>query len=85
VYRAFRRQPPVAAEEAPPAAPPQPPPQEGGPDPAVELKAKLAEARSGSETPGTEEALDPGVEARRRSVHDRARSAIDEMQGSDPP
>ena len=80
MYRAFRRQTPGAAPEAPSAAPP---PEE--PDPAVELKAKLAEARSGSETSGTEEALDPGVEARRRSVHDRARSAIDEMQGSDPP
>ncbi len=70
MYRVFRRQPLVA----PPGA---------GPDPADELKAKLAEARAGGEI-GDEEAPDPDVDARRRSVHERARSAIDEMQGSDP-
>jgi hypothetical protein len=48
-------------------------------DPAEELKAKLAAAR---ETAGPEEVpAEAGVEARRRSVHDRARAAIDEMQG----
>jgi hypothetical protein len=72
VYRAFRRQPPVAE-----------------PDPAEELKARLAEARAAGddreefeagETP-VDEAPDPDVEARRRSVHERARTAIDEMKG----
>jgi hypothetical protein len=67
VYRAFRRQPPLA----PPAA---------EADPADELKAKLAETRAGGES-GDDETEDPGVDARRRSVHERARSAIDEMQG----
>jgi len=70
VYRLFRRRPPVT-EPAGSAA-----------DPAEELKAKLAAARA---TDGAEEApAEPGVEARRRSVHDRARAAIDEMQGPDP-
>ena len=72
VYRAFRRQPPVAE-----------------PDPADELKARLAEARAAGddreefeagETP-VDEAPDPDVDARRRSVHERARTAIDEMKG----
>jgi hypothetical protein len=72
VYRAFRRQPPVAE-----------------PDPAEELKVKLAEARAvgddreefeAGETP-VDEAPDPDVDARRRSVHERARTAIDEMKG----
>jgi hypothetical protein len=72
VYRAFRRQPPVAE-----------------PDPAEELKARLAEARGSGddreefeagETP-VDEAPDPDVDARRRSVHERARTAIDEMKG----
>jgi hypothetical protein len=72
VYRAFRRQPPIAE-----------------PDPAEELKARLAEARAAGddrkefeagETP-VDEAPDPDVDARRRSVHERARTAIDEMKG----
>jgi hypothetical protein len=72
VYRAFRRQSPVV--EA---------------DPAEELKARLAEARAAGddreefeagETP-VDEAPDPDVDARRRSVHERARTAIDEMKG----
>ena len=70
MYRAFRRQPRVA----PPVA---------ERDPADELKAKLAEARAGDEQ-APDPDPDPDVEARRRSVHDRAREAIDEMQGSDP-
>ena len=58
-------------------------------DPAEELKAKLAEARAAGddreefeagETP-VDEAPDPDVDARRRSVHERARTAIDEMKG----
>ena len=68
VYRLFRRRPPVTA---PPAV---------AADPAEALKAKLAAARA---TDGAEEApAEAGVEARRRSVHDRARAAIDEMQGT---
>jgi hypothetical protein len=55
-------------------------------DPAEALKAKLAEARaSGDERtelderePTVDEA--PDVDARRRSVHEEARAAIDEMQ-----
>jgi len=59
------------------------PPVAAPSDPAAELKAKLAEARATED--GTAEApAEAGVEARRRSVHDRARAAIDEMQGSDP-
>jgi hypothetical protein len=58
------------------------------PDPAEELKAKLAEARAAGDDreeveareTRIDEAPDPGVDARRRSVHDRARAAIDEMQ-----
>jgi hypothetical protein len=62
------------------------------PDPAEELKAKLAEARAAGddrdefeagETP-VDEAPDPDVAARRRSVHERARTAIDEMKGDKP-
>lgn len=72
VYRAFRRQPPVVER-----------------DPAEELKTRLAEARAAGddreefeagETP-VDEAPDPDVDARRRSVHERARTAIDEMKG----
>jgi len=57
-------------------------------DPAGDLKAKLAEARAAGddreafeagETP-VNEAADPGVDARRRSVHEQGRAAIDEMQ-----
>jgi hypothetical protein len=71
-YRAFRRQPPVLEQ-----------------DPAEELKARLAEARAAGddreefeagETP-VDEAPDPDVDARRRSVHERGRTAIDEMKG----
>jgi hypothetical protein len=68
VYRAFRRRPRVA----PPVA---------ARDPADELKAKLAEARAGDEqAPDPDPDPDPDVDSRRRSVHDRAREAIDEMQ-----
>ena len=74
-YRVFKR---------PPR--PQPRPARDG-DPADELKAKLAEARAAGddreafeagETP-VDEAPDPDVDARRRSVHEQARAAIDEM------
>lgn len=44
------------------------------PDPAAELRAKLAETRA------DEPELD-GPDARRRDVHREARAAIDEMRG----
>jgi hypothetical protein len=68
-YRAFKRAPQPAV------------------DPAAELKEKLAEARAAGddreafeagETP-VDEVADAGVDERRRSVHERARAAIDEM------
>lgn len=43
-------------------------------DPAAELRAKLAETRA------DEPELD-GPDARRRDVHEQARSALDEMRG----
>ena len=43
-------------------------------DPADELKAKLATARASEEPEAPAD-----VEARRRSVHDQARAAIDDM------
>jgi len=69
-YRAFRRRP----------APPQP--QES--DPADELRAKLAEARAADDRAAFEAGETPvdevaDVAARRRAVHEQARSAIDEM------
>jgi hypothetical protein len=55
------------------------PPAAAVPDPADALKAKLAASRAAQE----EEAPAPaGVEERRRSVHEQARAAIDEMQGT---
>jgi hypothetical protein len=76
VYRSITRKRRPAAEPVEPA------------DPAEALKAKLAEARAaGDERDETEagetrvdEAADPGVEARRRSVHERGRAAVDEMR-----
>jgi hypothetical protein len=46
-------------------------------DPAQELRAKLAEARSEPE-PKVAEPDDP--DARRRDVHEQARAALDEMR-----
>lgn len=43
-------------------------------DPAAQLRAKLAEARADEGEP-------EGPDARRRVVHEQARSAIDEMRG----
>jgi len=63
---------------------PPPPP---APDPAEELKQKLAGARTDespapavAEPPGQEE---PPLDERRRSVHDRARAAMDDMLGGE--
>jgi hypothetical protein len=75
LYRFFKRQPaPVRHEREA--------------DPAEALKAKLAQARvaaddreafEAGETP-VDEAPDPDVESRRRSVHEQARAAIDDMR-----
>jgi hypothetical protein len=59
---------------------------QSGPDPAEELRAKLAETRAESDapapepvaTPEPESPLDP--EARRKSLHDRTRASIDELK-----
>jgi hypothetical protein len=62
-----------------------------GPDPADELRAKLAEAREAApareedeaaEVP-VDEAPDVDVATRRSEVHDRARQAIDDLSSSD--
>jgi hypothetical protein len=82
-YRALKRRPAPAGVESPRAA---------EPDPAAELRARLAEARSAGddraefeagETPVDEAvALEP--DARRRTVHEQARAAIDEMETENP-
>ena len=57
------------------------------PDPAEELKQKLAESRTGEAAPPPEPDPEPeqtmGIEERRRAVHERAQAAIDQMR--DPP
>ena len=58
-------------------------------DPAEELRRKLAETREPDEAepePEPPSAPEPGIDDRRRAVHERARSAIDDMRGtgSDP-
>ena len=74
VYRAWRRQPAPAPVDAP------------EPDPADELKAKLAEARAAGDDRAEFEAGEtpvdevPDVDVRRASVHEQARAAIDEMK-----
>ena len=55
-------------------------------DPAQELRAKLAEARTEPERtpepePRSEAARPESPEDRRRDVHEQARSALDEMRG----
>jgi hypothetical protein len=65
----FRRR-----KQAPPAA-----------DPAEELKQKLAETRT-DEVPPEEPAADEQeapLDERRRAVHDRARTAMDDMLGGE--
>ena len=66
------------------------PASENGPDPAGELRAKLAESRATENAVAPDEPspvavadaeaspLDP--EVRRKSVHDRARASIDELK-----
>lgn len=65
--------------------PPAPPAE----DPADELRRKLAETRPSEDAEPEGEppaAPEPGIDERRRAVHERARSAIDDMRGtgSDP-
>jgi hypothetical protein len=62
------------------------PPEDLGPDPAAELRAKLAENRDADddEDAAEEEPSSPGrspldPEARRQDVHDRARASIDDL------
>jgi hypothetical protein len=62
---------------------PPPPPQQ--PDPADELRAKLADARDSDdrdEFESGEKPVDeaPDVEAKRRDAHDRARAAMDDLR-----
>jgi hypothetical protein len=61
------------------------PPPPTQPDPADELRAKLAEARDADdrdEFESGEKPVDeaPDVEAKRRDAHDRARAAIDDLR-----
>jgi hypothetical protein len=49
-------------------------------DPAQELRAKLAEARSEPEPVAAEPAAPDDPDARRRDVHEQARAALDEMR-----
>ena len=62
-------------------------PQPAGPDPADELKQKLAETRAEEPGPPDQEASpeEPAapLDERRREVHDRARAAIDDMLGGE--
>lgn len=61
-----------------------------GPDPAAELRQKLAESKAAGEPPaeanaGVESVNEPDAETldpveRRRAVHERARGAIDELR-----
>jgi len=52
----------------------RPAPVATGPDPADDLRAKLAETRTPEPEP------EPDVAARRADVHERARQAIDELK-----
>jgi len=61
-YRALARRRPEAAGAS------------SEPDPARELRAKLAESRGAEPEP-------EGPDERRRIVHEQARSALDEMHG----
>jgi hypothetical protein len=82
VYRVLKRQPARAPVELDTVEL-----DTAGLDPADELKAKLAEARAAgddrAEFESGETPVDavPDVDARRQSVHEQARAAIDEMTG----
>ena len=68
----------------------EPPASGSGPEPAEELRAKLAESRAAENAvapdepapvaPGDAEASPLDPEVRRKSVHDRARASIDELK-----
>jgi hypothetical protein len=63
---------------------PAPEPVAADVDPAQELRAKLAQARTEPERtpePQPEPARPASPEDRRRDVHEQARSALDEMRG----
>jgi hypothetical protein len=62
------------------------------PDPATELRRKLDESRALTEERDEFEAgevtvdqAEPGIDERRRDVHDRAQASIEEMQGPKEP
>lgn len=57
----------------------EPPAQAPEPDPAEELRAKLAASRE----PEPEPEAPADVAARRQDVHDRARAAIDELSAGE--
>jgi len=65
----------------------EPEPAAAEPDPAEELRARLAAARAGEPPePDPEPAQEPepeDLDVRRRSVHEQARSALDEMRGGE--
>ena len=65
-----------AAVRRRPEAPAEPLDASLEPDPAQKLRARLAESRA-------EEPEPEGPDARRRSVHEEARSALDEMRGDE--
>jgi len=70
VFRRFRRRKPEAAAA----------------DPAEELKQRLAESRAGAPAAASEpEPEQPAapLDERRRAVHDKARTAIDDMLGGE--
>ena len=76
----------VAAYRAVARRKPVPEPVAAGVDPAQELRAKLAEARTEPERiPDPQSEPEPAgpesPEDRRRDVHEQARSALDEMRG----
>jgi hypothetical protein len=62
------------------------PPSDLGPDPAEELRARLAESRAAPTEEDVPVAPDPersplDPESRRRDVHERARASMDELGG----
>ena len=60
------------------------PAPEAAPDPADELKRKLAESRTDEDAPAPEpETAQQSLDERRRAVHDKARAAIDDMLGGE--
>lgn len=54
------------------------------PDPAEELKQKLAESRDEAEPAPEPEPPAAELDERRREVHDRARASIEQMRGQSP-